>query len=504
MIDRLCFKYLITIAIALSLHPAVKAQTETDTSLDNIRGRLASEWENPVLTHSLESATEIEAIEFSPNGQLLASVGAGQITLWDLDSKEIQRVLPGHYASEIKMEIAPTAIAFSPDSRFIATSTWSQGLLNPDRSILVRDVSTGEEVFSISDRAGCRQVVFDPSGKVLYGACESGVTAWNFPDGEELFSFDTEYPVEAIALSYQNGNKVMATVDANVSGEDRGDRYQIQLWQLGDERPKLLNTLDGHTRDIVGLEFTADGQKLVSSSYNGKIDVWNWQQGTTYRNTNNLYSKNGVFGLDANGKTIAGNFPSSTMANLVTGLPLRNVVKLPSREGTNAIAFSPQERLFATVSNRVASNSIVNLWSADNSQSEKQSEGTNNYRAIPITKHWINQEKSPTPAFEPELNKPSAIGRDPQAIALAALGLTETVESQQEEVELEYPNENLATVTITQANLADDSVAGVRYLVKFAPYGDRAGEKWQAVWAGEQFKCRSGRGHRDWGADLCQ
>lgn len=503
MIKPLYLKYFTAIAIALSLNSPVTAQS-TDTSLDSVPGRLTSEWNEAVLTHSLESATKIGAIKFSPDGKLLASVGASQITLWNLDKGAIQRVLPGHYASDIGMDIAPTAIAFSPDSRFIATSTWSQGLLNPDSSILVRDVSTGEEVFSISDAGGCRQVLFDPTEQLLYGACEFGVTAWSFPEGEELFSFDTEYPVEAIALSFENENKVMATVDANVSRGQQGEQSnQIQLWQLGDEQPKLLNTLDGHANDIVGLEFTADGKKLVSSSYDGKINVWNWQQGKTYSNTNNLYSKNGVFSLNANSKLIAGNFHSSTMSDLITGLPLRNAIELPDRVESNVIAFSPQDPLFATVENRVASNSVINIWSADNSQPEQQPH-KDNYQAIPIIKYWINQEKPTVPAFEPELNKPNAIGKDPQAIALSALGLSETVESQQEEVELEYPSENLATVTITQANLADDSVAGIRYLVKFAPYGDRASEKWLVVWAGQQFKCRSGRGHQNWGTDLCQ
>ena len=36
-------------------------------------------------------------------------------------------------------------------------------------------------------------------------------------------------------------------------------------------------------------------------------------------------------------------------------------------------------------------------------------------------------------------------------------------------VKLEYPSDNLAIVTITQANLADDSVAGIPYLVNIYP-----------------------------------
>ena len=100
MIKPLYLKYLTAIAIALSLNSIVKAQS-TNTASDSIRERLTSEWERAVLTHSLESATEIGAIEFNPDGKLLAGVGASQITLWNLDKVEIQRVLPGHYASEI-------------------------------------------------------------------------------------------------------------------------------------------------------------------------------------------------------------------------------------------------------------------------------------------------------------------------------------------------------------------------------------------------------------------
>ena len=68
---------------------------------------------------------------------------------------------------------------------------------------------------------------------------------------------------------------------------------------------------------------------------------------------------------------------------------------------------------------------------------------------------------------------------------------------------VEYPNDDLATVIITQTNLLDDSVSGIRYLVEFAPYGETTQNKWQVVWAGEQFKCRQGRGHQEWSPDLC-
>ena len=502
MNPKLCLKYVAAIAIAFSLHSSVEAQGKTNSALGNIRERLASEWEDAVLTRSLESATPINGIEFSPNGQLLASVGASQITIWNANTGAIQRVLPGHYASEIKLEIAPTAIAFSPDSRYLATSTWSQGLLSPDESILVRDVNTGEVALKIKDAAGCRQIAFD-SAATIYGACGFGVTAWSFPTGEKLFSFDLEYPVEAIALSPDG--TVMATVDANVSGGDRGEQSkQIQLWKLNGSQPKLLRTLAGHANDIAQLKFTADGQRLVSSSYDGKIMVWNWRQGTTDRQTNNLQSDRGVFSLSANSQLIAGNFHSSILTNLKTGLPLRNAIKLPRRQKTSILAFNPQAKLFARVQNRIDTNSSIDLWSAD-STSTPAATNKDNYRSMTIAKHWTNQvQPNIAPASQPQKTKPASIGTDLKAIAVSALGLTENIASEKEEVQVEYLNDNLATVTITQTNLPDDSVADKRYLIEFAPYGKATDKKWQVVWAGEQLKCQSGRGDRDWSTDLCQ
>ncbi len=498
------WKYFTAVAIALCLQSSMRAQLKTETSLGNIRERLSSEWSSAVLSRSLQSATTINGIKFSPDGQLLATVGGSQITLWDLDQGEVQRVLPGHFASDTGLEIAPTAIAFSPDSRFLASSTWSQGLLSPDQAIVVRDVVTGSEVLSITDSDGCRQILFDVSGEIIYGACDFGITAWSFPEGKKLFDFATEYPVEAIALS-PNG-KVMATVDNNyVSGEKPGKQSnQIQLWNL-DSQPTLLNTLDGHVNDIAQLEFTADGKRLVSSSYDGKINVWDWQQGTTYRNTENLHSINGIFSLSANSQLIAGNFHSSAMTNLITGLPLRNVMQLPPGKETSIFAFSPQHQLFARVEpSPDSNNSLINLWQVENSPADKLSHKQDYYQTIDIAEYWSNQEHPEViEKLETSTNKPSAIGTDPQAIALSALGLRETVESEQEQVAIAYPHDNLAIVNLTQTNLTDDSVAGIRYLVKFAPYGEEHAEKWQVVWAGKQFKCWSGRGHQDWGTNLC-
>ncbi|MBE9043517.1 hypothetical protein IQ255_03685 [Pleurocapsales cyanobacterium LEGE 10410] len=176
----------------------------------------------------------------------------------------------------------------------------------------------------------------------------------------------------------------------------------------------------------------------------------------------------------------------------------------------DTIRFSPDGKVIATVDANVGEPKPTNqiqLWQLDEApawlntldghanniaQLTKLPNTRANYRSIPITEYWGDRS--------------SPIGQDPIAIALSALGLKDReseVETKQE-VELDYPCDNLATVTITQTNLLDDSVADIRYLVELAPYGDEAAEQWQVIWAGQQFRCRINRGHQDWGKDLCQ
>ncbi|MEM8830577.1 MAG: hypothetical protein AAGE96_14645 [Cyanobacteria bacterium P01_G01_bin.19] len=503
---RFYCKCFIAIALAFSCQSKVWAQKQSNLIANRdieFKNRLSYPWSNAELTNILETSSTPNIIRFSPDGKILASVDSEKISLWDTDNGTIQREFPSHYSSEYDLEIPSTAISFSPDSRFLASSTWSQGFLSPDRSLIVWDIKTGEEVFSLEESEGCRQVLFDPTGEIFYTACGTKVKAWSFPNARQLFSLDLKHPVETMAIT--SDGKTMAMVDANTTGGTQGEQSnKIQIWSLNETQSKPIGILNGHVNDIVRLEFTPDGERLVSSSYDGKINVWNWKEGKTYQRTNHLHSKDGLFSLSSDGRLIAGNFHSSVMTDLITGLPLRNVMNLSGESKNRLLAFDPQGKLFATVQqSSKAGDRQIYLWQ-DNAQSQQTSLAIeDNYLSITVAERWNTQKSEMEDKLESDLVKPSAIGKDPQAIALAALGLKETTESEQEQVTIDYDQDKSPVVKIIQTNLADDSVAGIRYLVKFVPYNDNDANMWQVVWAGQQFKCYKGRGHLDWSKDLC-
>ena len=518
MLDRQYLNYLTAIAIAklaigiaLGIQFTAVSQTESNAPLDppaiDFKSRISSQQANFRQIATLEGhIQDISLLSFSTDG-LIASVESDAIIIWQGD--KIRRILPGHYSSETQMTITPIAIAFSPDSRFLATATWSQGVLTPDNSIIVWEIETGKPVLTVKGNIGCRQVLFDPEGKILYGACGMGIQAWDFPSGQKLFSFDTEYPNEAIALSPDG--KVMAT-----AGGQRGSSFSqekqsniIQLWQLDRQEATLLNTLSGHSNDIARLEFTANGRRLVSSSYDGKIKVWDWKKGAENSYINNLYSDNGVFSLSADSRLIAGNFNSFSMANLVTGLPL-TISSLFPQITPNAVAFSKTSELLAWGGKSPKSpNPIISVWAeVDDDRlvttTNPISSSREGYIPLTLAQYWGKNEGIETnnPAVSVDLKSP--VDTDIKAMALDVFGLTETVENEQQEVEVSDGIFSVKIVTITQTNLPDDSITAMRYRVEFAPYGDVEKGEWRVIWAGQQFKCQPNRGHQDWSEDLCQ
>lgn len=95
-------------------------------------------------------------------------------------------------------------------------------------------------------------------------------------------------------------------------------------------------------------------------------------------------------------------------------------------------------------------------------------------------------------------------GNNPEAIALAAFGISESEGNFSQTVTVDYPQPDKAVVILTQTGVADDSVNGFRYRLEMESTTPSQTEpSWQTVWAGRQFKCQPNRGHQDWSTELC-
>ena len=440
----------------------------------------------------------ITLLSFSADGRWLASADPQSIVIWEVETGEVINILPGHYSPKLQMEIAPTSLSLSSDGRLLASSTWSQGSLTPEKAVIVWDTATGKEIFSLKDNIGCKQVIFGSEGEKLYIACDTSIQVWQIKNRKQIASFDRGQPLESFTLS--NDGQIMATADTKITDGQQGKAsHKIKLWRLTDNDAKLIGTLEGHKNAIAQLAFTAKDTKLVSSSYDGKIKLWNWKKGQEEK-TLTQTSKNGLFSLNANGRLIAGNFPRGTVLNIPRGALLETAIDVPFQGKASAVTFSRDGNTLAWATNFANfPNPTLFLWQIKGKTTLVSSpdNARDNYLSLPLREFWgISSLREAVP-----------FGSDPQQVALAALGLLEKVESETEAVEVTYPQPHKAVVTITQTNLADDSIFGIKYRVEFAPYSsiskDKGDKKWQVIWAGKQYKCWSNRGHQTWFTSLC-
>ena len=99
----------------------------------------------------------------------------------------------------------------------------------------------------------------------------------------------------------------------------------------------------------------------------------------------------------------------------------------------------------------------------------------------------------------------SLTGGDPKAIAIAAFPPPNEKPQEgnfQRDVIVSKVATNFVTVFVTETDLLDDSVHGIRTRVDFEASGSNS-KSWKMVWIGSQYKCHQGRGQQDWSKKLC-
>jgi WD40 repeat protein len=117
--------------------------------------------------------------------------------------------------------------------------------------------------------------------------------------------------------------------------------------------------LEGHTREIYALAFSAKGDKLVSTSSDGSIRVWNLADGTATVIKTGTGSR--TVAISPDGTLIAGRFENKAMLwNAANGEQVAALVGTdPSNDGTvMRVAFSPDGKTLA-VGHQMG---LVRLW----------------------------------------------------------------------------------------------------------------------------------------------
>lgn len=150
-----------------------------------------------------------------------------------------------------------SAVAYTPDSRFVLSGGW-------DGHLRLWEASQGAHVtaFRVSEKpvSACAAA---PDGKEwLSGSLDGLLGRWDAVTQQRRSTFLAHpRPVSAITFSPDGSALATASWDRNVI-----------LW--GEERDHEGKTLSGHGDIVAGCRFTPDGKRLLSWSYDGTVRLW--------------------------------------------------------------------------------------------------------------------------------------------------------------------------------------------------------------------------------------
>ncbi|MBD2018428.1 WD40 repeat domain-containing protein [Microcoleus sp. FACHB-53] len=236
------------------------------------------------------------SVTFSPDGQILASCSEDKtVKIWKLDTGELLSTLLGH--SE-----AVVSITFSPDGKILVSGSG-------DKTVKVWNLSTGTQLHTLSGYSGAiLWLAISPNGQTLVTGSEySGIKLWELATGNFLGTFSELYFLATISLdgktlayasdwnssrtielwnlesdellcylatesevNNQYSSIAVSSEGKNVAGGTEDGTIKIFDRDIG----KLIYILCGHSKSVLSVTFSPDGQTLVSGGSDGSINIW--------------------------------------------------------------------------------------------------------------------------------------------------------------------------------------------------------------------------------------
>ena len=209
--------------------------------------------------------TSVNALAFSPDGTWAvagsgapamsgASSEAPLISVWDVDSGQRRKTLPGAKGTVLD-------VAVSPDGKKVAAGC-SAGL------VLVWDVATGQSAWTQSEPGlDAMSVSFSPDGQSLavgYGAYNGEqvgrVKVWDVASGKEIKSF-TGPRGGVNKVAFHPDGKRLAVAGSEV----------VEVWDL--ETGRKHHDLKGHKKWVYCTAYSPDGKWLATGAWDGTVKL---------------------------------------------------------------------------------------------------------------------------------------------------------------------------------------------------------------------------------------
>ncbi|MEM9004328.1 MAG: TIR domain-containing protein [Cyanobacteria bacterium P01_F01_bin.86] len=312
------------------------------------------------LVQQLQHAGEIYAVQFSPDGNLLAVAGTrkgettrtiGDIEIWQRSRKLSQRfdefsplIFSGHDGPVYEL-------AFSSDSALLASASGdgTAKLWHPRK---IKEKEPGLVHTLRGHRRPIFRVAFSPDDEMLAtGGADNAIHLWLSDKGTLVETFEG-HKDQILSLAFSPKDPVLASASENGG---------IRLWDLNGSIQPLP-----HTNQVFDVAFRPDGKVLASSGYH---TIRLWRRNGTQQFHISFGEESAVLALDysPNGEFLAAMDQVGTIKiwrpNVRTDEPILTIESTQEAEDkpyqeTQDLSFSPDGRWLAAT----RGNGTVTLW----------------------------------------------------------------------------------------------------------------------------------------------
>jgi len=259
----------------------------------------------PRLLKTVEHREDVETIAFSRTGKYVVSASLnGMVNVWNVLSGEVKhlnnigKVNAVAFSSDDEMKFIATAsdhriqireteswrlvrqlelqtyvnaIAFSPDSKLIATATVDTVDLNKTGedqiTAKIWEIGSGRLISSLNQGNSVNALSFSPDGELIVTASADGTAqVWKTATGERMGQL-LQHKGVILDVAFSPDGKYIATASLDKTAS---------VWEVGSDRPPI--TLQ-HEQAVTAVSVSRNRKWLVTASTDKMVRVWDIASG---------------------------------------------------------------------------------------------------------------------------------------------------------------------------------------------------------------------------------